>query len=46
MARLPNQKMTPGAPAKPTGLSERASVEWDRLYAELEAERPPRQHRS
>jgi phage terminase small subunit len=28
-------ELTPGAPLKPTGLSERAAVEWDRLSAEL-----------
>jgi len=37
MARLPNQKMTPGRPAKPPGLSKEAGQEWDRLIADLEA---------
>jgi len=35
MARLPNQNMTPGLPAKPPGLSKVASREWDRLVKEL-----------
>jgi phage terminase small subunit len=32
----PGQSLKPGTPAKPAGLSDRASVEWDRLAAELE----------
>ena len=36
MARLPNQNMTPGRPAKPPGLSKEAGVEWDRLIKDLE----------
>jgi P27 family predicted phage terminase small subunit len=35
MARLPNQNLTPGRPAKPPGLSKKASVEWDRIVEEL-----------
>jgi P27 family predicted phage terminase small subunit len=35
MARLPNQNMTPGLPAKPPGLSKVAAREWDRLVQEL-----------
>ena len=37
MARMNNQKMTPGTPEKPLNLSPRAAQEWDRLVAELEA---------
>lgn len=32
----PGPELRAGAPIKPEGLSERASVEWDRLSAELE----------
>ncbi len=35
MARLPSQHMTPSQPLKPSGLSERASKEWDRITGEL-----------
>jgi phage terminase small subunit len=35
MARLPNQNMTPGLPAKPADLSKAAAREWDRLLREL-----------
>jgi phage terminase small subunit len=35
MARLPNQQLKAGIPAKSNGLSPRASAEWDRLVAEL-----------
>ena len=35
MARLPNQNMTPGRPAKPPGLTKEAAQEWDRLLADL-----------
>lgn len=37
MARLPNQNMTPGRPAKPPGLSKAAGLEWDRLIVDLTA---------
>jgi|HubBroStandDraft_2_1064218.scaffolds.fasta_scaffold279395_1 hypothetical protein len=37
MARLPNQNMTPGRPAKPPGLTPRAAKEWDRIMTEIEA---------
>jgi phage terminase small subunit len=33
----PGNDLKPGTPAKPSGLSESASAEWDRLAAELEA---------
>jgi P27 family predicted phage terminase small subunit len=36
MARLHDQNMKPGRPAKPPGLSPNAIKEWDRLVAELE----------
>ncbi|HZP06761.1 MAG TPA: P27 family phage terminase small subunit [Terracidiphilus sp.] len=36
MARLPNQNMRPGRPAKPPGLTKRAGQEWDRLVSDLE----------
>lgn len=36
MARLPNQNMKPGRPAKPPGLSKIAAREWDRLLRVLE----------
>jgi hypothetical protein len=32
----PKPELRPGAPAKPTGLSPRAAVEWDRLSQELQ----------
>lgn len=35
MARLHNQNMTPGVPAKPPDLSKAAAREWDRLLKEL-----------
>jgi P27 family predicted phage terminase small subunit len=35
MARMPKQDMKPGMPDKPTNLSERASLEWDKLAKEL-----------
>jgi hypothetical protein len=31
----PKPELTPGSPLKPSGLSARASREWDRLYEEL-----------
>lgn len=35
MARLPNQNMAPGVPAKPPGLSKTAVHEWNVLVQEL-----------
>lgn len=35
MARLHNQNMTPGRPAKPPGMTKEAAAEWDRLVTEL-----------
>lgn len=35
MARLPNQNMKPGRPAKPPGLTKAAALEWDRLIDDL-----------
>lgn len=35
MARLPNQKMKPGLPAKPLTLSKAAAVAWDSIMADL-----------
>jgi phage terminase small subunit len=35
LARLPNQKMTPGLPVKPVDLPKAAAREWDRLLREL-----------
>lgn len=32
-----NAQVTPGLPTKPSGLSESASLEWDRLVQELQA---------
>jgi phage terminase small subunit len=37
MARMNNQKMTPGAPEKSANLSTRAAAEWDRIVGELGA---------
>lgn len=35
MARLPNQKMTPGVPPRPSTLSKEAAAAWDEIVAEL-----------
>lgn len=39
MARTPKKEkhLAPGQPAKPTNLSERAALEWDRIMGELAA---------
>jgi hypothetical protein len=35
MARLPNQNMRPGRPAKPPGMTKEVGAEWDRLLKDL-----------
>jgi hypothetical protein len=35
MARLPNQNMRPGRPAKPPGMSKAVGAEWDRILKDV-----------